>query len=45
MIGKGGGDVMSRKKNVSYPANVEVYGELLIMPAIGRWDLTRRLKG
>jgi hypothetical protein len=29
-----------------YPANVEKeYGELLIMPANGKWDLTRRLKG
>jgi len=26
-----------------YPANVEKYGELLIMPANGRWDLTWRL--
>ena len=28
-----------------YPANVEEYVELLIMPANGRWDLTRHLKG
>jgi len=29
-----------------YPANVEnKYGDLLIMSADGRWDLTRRLKG
>ena len=27
-----------------YPANVEKNGELLIMPADGNWDLTRRLK-
>jgi hypothetical protein len=26
-----------------YPANVENMVELLIMPADGRWDLTRRL--
>jgi len=29
----------------SYPANVDNNGELLIMPANGRWDLTWRLKG
>ena len=29
----------------SYPANVGEYGELQIMPANGRWDLTRRLEG
>ena len=28
-----------------YPANVGEYGELLIMPANDRRDLTRRLKG
>jgi hypothetical protein len=28
-----------------YPANVENKGELLIMPADGRWDLSQRLKG
>jgi hypothetical protein len=28
-----------------YPANVENNGELLIMPADGKWDLTQRLKG
>jgi len=28
-----------------YPANVEKYGELLIMPANDRWDLTWHLKG
>jgi len=29
-----------------FPANVEnTYGELLIMPTNGRWDLTCRLKG
>jgi len=29
----------------TYPANVVEYGELLVMPANGTRDLTRRLKG
>jgi hypothetical protein len=28
-----------------YPANVEINGKLLIMPADGRWELIRFLKG
>jgi hypothetical protein len=28
-----------------YPAKHGEYGELLIMPADGRWELTQHLKG
>jgi hypothetical protein len=36
---------MNQSRFNPYPANVEKYGELLIMTADSKWDLTRRLKG